>query len=95
MNPRHGAALPIKNILLVLAAATFCSIPAIVLIYLDRKPFSFKRLLIETPSTLFWYLMVLGGLWIFRRLRKWREQRYAQEIEERMLNASATPKREL
>jgi hypothetical protein len=90
-EPGHSASLTLKKILVVLAGSIFCSIPAIVLISLDRNPFSFRRLLSETPSTLSWYLVALGLMLIYRRVRKWRERRYVEEIEERMRSAGSSP----
>jgi hypothetical protein len=90
-EPGHSVSLTLKKVLVGLAAGIFCSIPAIVLISLDRNPFSFRRLLSQTPSTLFWYMGALGLVSIFRRVRKWRERRYVEEIEERMRNATSSP----
>jgi hypothetical protein len=80
MNPRPTA---FKGILLGLAAGLFCSIPAIVLIYLDHNPFSFKRFLMGAPQGIFWSLVGFGCLWTFRKLRERRLNRYADEIEHR------------
>jgi len=82
MNLRHAAAL--KNILLGLAAGFFIAIPCIILVYLDRNPFSFKRFLMGAPQGIFWSLIGFGCLWTFRKMRERRLRRYAEEIEEHM-----------
>ena len=88
MNPRPTA---VKGILLGLAGGLFISIPCIVLIYLDHS-FSFTRFLMGTPQGIFWSLIGFGCLWTFRKLRKRRLRRYAEQIEEQMQNAGADPK---
>jgi hypothetical protein len=82
----------LKGILFGLAAALFCYIPFIILIYLDSNPFSFKRFLMGAPRGILWYLIGLGCVWTFRKLRQRRLRRYAEQIEERMRNAAIDPK---